>query len=158
MTTRYRVGTDLDFQLDECDGGAMPMSPERYKGNECRACPQHPRAGTKVLDLGGDGRPQAGCAVCGNTEYAPVPYEEYVAYYGNPERHIGLFVVREDQCPCCQSWVEGGALYGIDVMDDNPEAAFTGDGHDTYTREELPGYLQEVADELEPATFTAVRS
>ena len=143
MKTRYRVDYDPDYQFEECNGKARPLTAEEYAENVYRACPDHPRAGTKVIALG---PPQVqGCEICGRTDYADIPYEEYLAYYGNPDRHVGLFIEREDQCPCCLQWAPGGTLSGIDMMDtDNWETG-------TFTLEQLHGYLRECAEDLEPA-------
>lgn len=146
--TRYRVDYDPEAQFEECNGEARPLTEAEYAENSCRACPDHPRAGTVVIDPGGKGRPQVkGCAVCRNTAYVEIPYEEYLAYYGNPDRHVYLVVQREDRCPYCDTWIKGGSVWGIDYMDDSPEAGYVGD---SYTLEQLPGYLRDVAADLDP--------
>ena len=115
MTTRFVINHDDDYQFEECDGGSMPMTEDRYAGNEYQK----------------DGQ--------------PLPYEDYVQYYGNPDRHVVVFVRREDRCPCCKSWVAGDTVYGVDFMDDAKEAGYIG----TFTLDQLPGYLAEVARDLE---------
>lgn len=123
MSTRYHIQIDDYYEHDECDGGPMPMTPERYAGNEYYK---------------DDGKTM-------------VPYDEYVNYQGNPDRHVVLIVTREDECPCCGEWVEGGSLCGIDFMDDNEEANFGGwPGNKRWTLDQLKGYLVEVAKDLEP--------
>lgn len=114
--TRFVIEYDRNYEFEECDGGTMPMTPERYKGHEYQK----------------DG--------------ANVPYDEYVKYLGNPDRHVVFGVIREDKCPCCESWVRGGSIWGVDCMDNDPEAAFV---EGTYPLSQLTGYLAEVAKDLE---------
>lgn len=147
-STRYIVGHDLDATFEESNGEPRPLTQDEYRGNEYRACPIHPRAGTKTIDATVSPNIQ-GCAQCGRTDYVDVSYVEYRAYYGNPDRHVYLFVQREDKCPCCETWHRGDNLYGIDCMDDNPEVRLVG----THTLDELTGYIREVAEDLEEPTF-----
>lgn len=114
--TRYVIDYDHDYEHEESDGGPMPMTEERYKGHEYYK----------------DGQ--------------PIPHAEYLTYYGDPDRHVVVWMRRTDQCPCCQTWISGDSLGGIDLMDDQPEAGFIG----TFTLDQLPGYLREVAADLEP--------
>lgn len=114
--TRFIIDYDTDYQFDECDGGPMPMTEERYKGNEYYK----------------DGKPAS--------------YEEYLRYYGNPDRHVVVYVQRQDKCPCCDSWLNGEAVYGIDFMDDDKEAGYIG----KFRLDQLTGYLEGIALELEP--------
>lgn len=149
----YRVRFTLDdHQFEECNGEARPLTEEEYAENAYRACPDHMRAGTQVLDLGGKGKPQIqGCAVCKRTDYVDIPYAEYLAYYGNPDRHVYLFAEVEKQCRCCKSWTDTDAnLGGIDLMDDSPEirANRTDEWIEGDEIAKLPGYLREVAEEL----------
>lgn len=143
-TTRYRIEYDPDASFEECNGEGRPLTEEEYAENSYQACPDHPRAGTKVISVG---PPQVqGCAICGRTDYETIPYEEYLQYYGNPDRHVYLQIIRQDRCPCCDSWVDGDSLSGIDFMDDNPEAGFA---DTTCTIDQLTGYLREVAEDLD---------
>lgn len=126
VKTRYIVGRDTDYTFEEADGGPMPMSEERYQGNEymSKAAPE--------------------------THNRKISYVEYVQYYGNPDRHVALYLRRQDRCPCCDHWIDGDALYGIDVMDDTPEAQFDADERGLPWRlEDLTGYLKEVAADLD---------
>jgi hypothetical protein len=75
----------------------------------------------------------------------PATFEEYMAYWGNVDRHIALIATVESQCECCDSWVSQISLGGIDFMDD--DAYEIG----TFTKEEaadLKGYCKDVAAEL----------
>lgn len=72
-------------------------------------------------------------------------FEEYMAYWGNVERHIALQAHVEAQCECCGSWVTRASLGGIDFMDD--------DAYDlgTFTEDEaasLKSYCKDVAADL----------
>jgi len=149
---RVRFVLDEDHQFEECNGEARPLTKAEYAGNEYRACPDHPRAGTKVVDWGAapDKSQQVqGCAVCGRTDYQDIPYEEYRAYYGNPDRHVYLQLEVQKGCPCCGAWHHVGGLGGIDFMDDAKEldAISLGDWIAEADVNTLPGYLREVAEE-----------
>ena len=111
VSTRFVVDYDADARFEECNGEPRPLTAEEYKDAEYMK----------------DGM--------------PISYADYLAYHGNPDRHVYLFVRREDRCPCCDSWKAGDALYGIDFMDDDNEASYIG----TFTLDDLPGYLHEVA-------------
>lgn len=115
---RYRYVDDPDAQFEESNGQARPMTEDEYKGNEYRACPVHMRTamGTSRVENG-----RAWC-LCGK-EYADVSYADYLAYYGNPERHVFLGLVQETQCPQCGTWKVTDSLWAIDFMDDAPELA-----------------------------------
>lgn len=147
--TRYLVDYDIDARFEECNGEPRPLTAEEYKGNEYRACPDHMRAGTKVISFG---PPQIqGCKTCENTNYVDIPYEEYLAYYGNPNRHVFLYIQRQDRCPYCGDWHDGDALYGIDFMDSDIEAHTRG----RFTLEQLPTGLKEIATDL--AAFEPIK-
>lgn len=47
-------------------------------------------------------------------------YEEYCKYFGNPDRHVVLSVVLEQQCDM-EHWHTAASVCGIDFMDDSPE-------------------------------------
>lgn len=147
-TIRYRFVSDDEAQFEECNGESRPLTRAEYAENSYRACPDHPRAGTKVITFG---PPQIqGCAICGNTKYADIPYNEYLRYYGNPERHVYLGLIQETVCPCCNSWKVTDSLWRIDFMDDSAEyRAVQLDRN--YTAEKaraLPGYLGELVREM----------
>lgn len=117
--TNYRVKfvNDANAKFEECNGSSEPLTKAEYAENSYRGCPNHPRS--KVPPS----RVEHGRAWCGEceTEYADIPYAEYLAYYGNPERHIYLGMVIEEQCHCCQSWTVKTSLWGISFMDDSIE-------------------------------------
>ena len=142
---RVRFVIDPDGQFEECNGEARPLTRAEYAENSYRCCPDHPRAGSKVISVG---PPQVqGCAVCARTDYREMTYAEYRAYYGNPDRHVYVQSEVQRQCPCCQHWEIVGGTGHIDLMDDAPELRAL----DTWFAEDaihqLPGYLREVARE-----------
>ena len=53
----------------------------------------------------------------------PVPFEDYVLTWGNPERHVTLQLFTERQCSQCGSWEVVDACGNIDYVDwlDHPE-------------------------------------
>lgn len=116
--TRYIVDYDRDAQFEECNGECRPLTELEYEENY-----YNDKDGNRVS------------------------YADYRRYYGNPKRHVYLYVQREDmytRSGYFGNWRQSDALYGIDFMDDSPEARAIG----TYTLEQLPGYLQEIAREL----------
>lgn len=147
---RIRFVIDEEAQFEECNGEARPLTAEEYAENSYRACPDHPRAGSKVIQPAKGKRPSVvGCAVCGRTDYQDIPYEEYRAYYGNPDRHVYIQSEVQRQCPCCGSWQFCGGTGHIDFMDDAPELDAV--GADGWYAEgavgQIPGYLREIARE-----------
>jgi hypothetical protein len=145
---RIRFVMDPDAQFEESNGEARPMTAKEYRGNEYRGCPDHPRAGTRVIDIGGADRPQVqGCAVCGRTDYRNISYAEYLEYYGNPDRHVYLMSEVEKRCPCCTRWERIGGTGHIDFMDDSPELAVMDRGFTVDEIATIPGYLRELARE-----------
>lgn len=78
----------------------------------------------------------------------PVPYAEYLEYYGNPHRHVYIGAILERACVCCREWVSAASLWNIDTMDDQPEAGMIGQTFYADRFDQIPGYLREVADEL----------
>ena len=112
---RYIVDYDDEAVFEECNGESRPLTEDEYAKNQ-------------YIEDG-----------------EPISYPDYLAYYGNPDRHVYLYVRREDKCPHCSIWQAGGALYRIDFMDDGKEASYIG----TYTLDQLPEYLREVASDLE---------
>jgi hypothetical protein len=150
---------DPDSSFEECNGEARPLTEAEYAENSYRGCPDHPRAGSRVIDASISPN-IVGCAVCGRRDYAEISYAEYLAYYGNPEKHVYLGCIVEAQCPCCSAWTaEGSSLWGIDMMTDDPalHRVAIGTLRDRVAQGEwltpaealaLPGYLAEVAREL----------
>jgi hypothetical protein len=150
---------DPEASFEESNGESRPLTEAEYAGNEYRACPDHPRAGTQVLDIGGEGRPQLqGCAVCKRTDYQDVPYAEYLRYYGDPERHVYLGAIVEKRCSCCGLWKSVESLWHIDMMDDDRglQQVTVGELGSKQAREyltpeqatALDGYLGELSREL----------
>lgn len=163
-TIEYRVRflRDTDARFEECNGEARPLTPAEYAENQYRACPIHPR-GNKDHDRREHGRAWCGQIlhvgdgrICGR-EYEDVPYAEYLAYYGNKDRHryIGVVVeTRANICSCCgrgDVWIQQPGLWHIDFMDDNAEwLAIRRNLDKPYTPAEalqLPGYLANVVKE-----------
>lgn len=89
---RFRIVTDPDASFEECNGEARPLTEAEY-------------ADTEYFDDNGT---------------RAIPYAEYLAYYGNPDRHVYLGVILEARCPLCTHWHEVGSLWHIDLMDDDP--------------------------------------
>lgn len=156
---RVRFVIDPEASFEESNGESRPLTEAEYAESPYCACPDHPRAGTQVLDIGGDGRPQVqGCAVCQRTDYRDISYQEYRAYYGNPLAHIYVGVIVERRCPCCGIWTTVESLWHIDLMEDDKglERVQLGQVDERVrahylTPEQaraLPGYLSEVAGEL----------
>lgn len=123
MEYRIRFTIDPDGQFEECNGEARPLTAEEYHGNEYLK----------------DGQ--------------PIPYAEYLRYYGNPDMHVYFqcdVERRTPMCSCCQqvgAWVYASGLGQIDMMADSPEV-------DRYrgwlTPEQawvMGGYFQDVARE-----------
>lgn len=101
---RYRVRfiTDPDAHFEECNGRRGPLTEEEYKEFEY------------MKDDGKGGR-------------TTIPYTEYLAYYGNPARHVYLMCLYQVGCTCCGHWEpERHYLGWIDNMDDSPELAHRG--------------------------------
>jgi hypothetical protein len=151
---RFRFVHDPGTSFEECNGETRPLTEDEYQENVYRACPNHWRAGSAVIDYSTT-PPTVGCAVCGNTEYADIPYDEYLAYYGNPDAHIYLGCEVEKQCPCCSEWSDVDSVWGIDFMQDSPEVKAIdrfGLGEWLTLAEvyALPGYAREVATGLIP--------
>lgn len=136
---RVRFVSDNDYQFEECNGEPRPLSEVEYASNEYWGCPQHPR-GTTANDTTVNG--VGICGACG-AEYAPIPYAEYLAYYGNPDRHVYLGLQVQESCACCHEWREVDSLWGIDFMDDSPELAAINVGTwiDGQTARALPGHV-----------------
>lgn len=152
---RYRVRfiTDPDARFEECNGEGRPLTRDAYAENTYIGCPDHPRVGLIPIEGTGIGH----CRTCGKVG-APIPYAEYLAYYGNPHAHVYLMCLYAVGCDCCGHWEpEKHFLGGIDTMRDSPELAHRGkwltveylEAH----KDEM-GYLYEVAQEaLEEAGY-----
>lgn len=122
MRTEYRIRfvEDPDAQFEECNGEARSLTEDEYRENEYMK----------------DGQ--------------PIPYEEYLRYYGNPDRHVYLLAEAQAKCPCCGAWQTKGCLGSIDFMDDAPELRAVA-GETWFTPEQaerLPGYARETALEV----------
>jgi hypothetical protein len=109
----YRVIIEYDHDgarnLDGCDGKPLPEAPDVYAENQYMK----------------DGK--------------PVPYEDYLKYYGNPDRHVVLMAHVMRQCEHCGSWTDAPgdtALAGIDFMDDDRDADRVG----SWTPEEIASW------------------
>lgn len=144
---RVRFVVDEEYRFEECHGEARPLTEEEYRENEYCACPEHPRAGSGVVGAA-MGRVMVGCRRCGRGDYAPIPYEEYLRYYGNPERHVYVRCEVQRQCTCCQKWTYAGGTGGIDLMDDDGDLRVLGEWLSEQQIKDLGlGYLGEVARE-----------
>ncbi len=159
---QYRVKFvyDEDAEFEECNGENRPLTEAEYIENQYQACPRHPRAASKVIrkaytrktpNGAKHVRAIVGCTVCGETTYENVPYVEYLAYYGNPARHVylGCIVERQTSCTCGEhvAWETAGSLWWIDFMDDD-QAYLSLDINTWYTPAEaakLAGYAGTVA-------------
>lgn len=122
MKAEYAVRfvIDEEAQFEECNGEARPLTEAEYADNEYMK----------------DGQ--------------PIPYAEYLRYYGNPDRHVYLLAEARKRCPCCGVWTTAASLGNIDFMDDSEEIRVVDSGR-WYTpaeAESLPGYLREVAREV----------
>lgn len=145
---RVRFTIDQEAQFEECNGEARPLTEAEYAKNSYRACPDHPRAGSKVLDTSVSPNVVV-CPVCAKPadQWTEIPYAEYLAWYGNPEKHVYLQLDVEKGCPCCGSWTRVGGLGHIDFMVDAPELGYLDQWYTEAEVEKLPGYLREVAEE-----------
>lgn len=126
---RVRFVIDEEARFEECNGEARPLTESEYADNQ-------------YMD---DAR-------------KPIPYDEYLRYYGNPDRHLYFQCDVEKKCPHCGTWSYETGLGGIDMMDDSPEASET-----PYMTPErawnMGGYFQEVArDSLIDAGYKMTRA
>lgn len=153
MSTTYRVKfvVDEDARFEECNGESRPLTKAEYAKNQYMGCPTHPRGfnGTKEHDTTSPPKSGRGVCACGK-RYQPIPYAEYLAYYGNPDRHVYLGCIVERECPCCYTFKPAGSLWHIDCMDD--DKAFTsitlGRYYSDADARALPDYLGQVAGEV----------
>lgn len=79
----------------------------------------------------------------------PQTYEEYLTYWGNPDRHLYAVAVCETRCDACDRWSVAGTLSGIDLMDDDAEV-YAIERAVLYSPEQTAeyGYLGDIAREL----------
>jgi hypothetical protein len=128
---RIRFVIDPDGSFTECNGEPRPLTEEEY-------------AGVQYMR---DGK--------------PVSYADYLAYYGNPDRHVYIGAMLERRCTCCGSWSDVDSLWNIDCMDDNEEVRILTHSDRTYGAVSqyymlptelnvIPGYLRDVTRELLP--------
>lgn len=127
----FKFTIDDDAQFEECNGESRPLTEAEYVENGYRQCSIHPRQS---------------CA-CDGLGYVEVPYAEYLQYYGNPDRHVYVFLD--------VYYPDGGSdgLGNIDLMDDSDEwlALIHQFGRSIIGRKisaaqavRLPGYLRDV--------------
>lgn len=152
-TFRITFEIDPDGTFEECNGEPRPLSAREYRANSYRACPDHPRAGsTTIAPATNDRPPVTGCRACGRpgSQYRTIPYAEYLAYYGNPDRHVYVYAYVDRQCASCDAWHATAASLGhIDLMDtDRAEVAAIDRTYLETEADQIPGYLGEVAREL----------
>lgn len=123
---RVKFVIDEEAEFEECNGESRPLTEAEYEQN------YYQKNGQKVS------------------------YADYLAYYGNPDRHIYLGIVVQKQCECCESWKTVDSLWNVDMMDDNvippldsympPEQAITFE----YLGDEARGMLEEAGWTNEP--------
>lgn len=106
---QYRVRVDYETEPDlhTPEGEALPGSEAAYLANPYRVPADYPRVRPRPED--------------GGVGYRDMTWEEYLAYYGDPNRHTVVAVSVQQQCPHCGEWKDAGALYNIDMMDDDRE-------------------------------------
>ena len=154
---RVRFVIDEDARFEECNGESRPLTAEGYAENSYRGCPIHPRSKVAPRRVKNG---HAWCGECG-TKYADLPYEEYLAYYGNPERHVYLGCIVDKRCACCGQWEKDAAsVWSVELMDDDPafrRIDLSHNGGYVMTPDaalNLPGYLAEIArEELDEAGY-----
>ena len=129
---RVRFFHDYDTPITEIDGLPMPLTEAQYA--------EH--------------------GPCLRADRSVIPYAEYCRYYGDPNQHVMVAMVLEHRCPCCDHWHETDhALYGIDVMIDDPALALIQRTRGDFWSDRgvrlaavdalaLPGYLGTVARDL----------
>lgn len=121
MARRVKFMRDPEGKFVEYNGEERPLTAEEY-----RECPYYCPGG------------------------AVVSYKDYLAYYGNPERHVYLTCVIEEQCEACGTWRVSDSLGWIDLMDDDSALRMIELGKDLCPEEakKLPGELGCVASDL----------
>lgn len=114
---RFKFVFDTDTRFEECNGEARPLTASEYKEHAYMGCPVHPRAGLDPHKK----RPGVGvCRLC-RRRGTEIPYAEYLAYYGNPDRYVYVGLLQAEQCDHCGEWKETGSQWGIGFMDDDAE-------------------------------------
>lgn len=149
---RVKFVYDDDARFEECNGESRPLTVDEYTENPYRACPQHWRAGSRVVTAATKSKPAiVGCAVCGNTAYENIPYVEYLAYYGNPELHVYLGCIVERSCACCGLYKTAASVWAIGFMRTD-DRAWDAIDVDRWLTEDiavtLPDYAGEIVREL----------
>jgi hypothetical protein len=61
----------------------------------------------------------AGIMLEGGKDGTPVPFEDYKAYHGDPNRHAMLLCRVEQRCNDCGGWETAEVLGNVDFMDDD---------------------------------------
>lgn len=150
ITFRVRFKLDPHAQFEECNGESRPLTEDEYVENSYMGCPRHPRS-TKDGDATSKAEPGRGVCACGRL-YEPIPYAEYLAYYGNPAMHTYLLCIVESSCGCCGAFHVAASLHGIDMMADDPTWLDPTWRLDTWLTPAdalaLPRYLGEVAKDV----------
>lgn len=147
MAYRVRFALDDLASFEECNGESRPLTEAEYAENQYM----------RLVDAAG---PADGPRV-------PVTYAEYLAYYGNPDRHVYVQLIVQRQCNACDSWSTVGSLGSIDLMDDDPalrevEIGDSGRRATYYAPAEVQAwgahYLKDCAiEELQNAGWTAAQ-
>jgi hypothetical protein len=78
-------------------------------------------------------------------EHKHIPFETYMRYYGNYDRHVVLACVVEKKCPHCGEWSHAASVYGVDFMDDDKWTTGTFNAKEALA---LRGYQADVAKDL----------
>ncbi len=148
---RVRFVIDQDAEFEECNGERRQLPEREYaKEGPFRGCPDHPRAGTRVITFGiapDNSQQVQGCAICSRTDYQDIPYDEYLAWYGNPEKHVYLCCEVQKQCGSCGHWECIAGTGGIDFMENAEELSAVDRWFTEGEIAQMPGYLREVARE-----------
>ncbi len=101
----FRVRVEYDeigaANQDSPTGGPLPESLENYRENPVY----------RLIN------PQADAQT---GKRRKISYREYCEYEGNPDRHVILCFLIEEQCPTCEQWhYTKHSLSGVDFMDDS---------------------------------------
>lgn len=131
--------------VPKCSHGTpMKYTEDHLWLSDCYQCEESDKIESATFD--GD---ESGAMVVdkerGLGERKHVPFDDYMTYWGNPERHVMLMALVEKECEHCGSWTVVGSLGNIDFMDDQPWE--TG----TFSEDEavkLRGYQGECSKEL----------
>lgn len=116
---RLKFVIDDDACFEECNGERRPLTEEEY-------------ADAPYMANG-----------------HPISYADYLNYQGNPDRHVYLGMIVQEQCLTCSEWHNVDSLWRIDLMDDDPEylavAGKLDQWIDSATATQMLGYLGELA-------------